>query len=80
MQTKHTPDDQKKYKCDICGKGFYQKMDFQDHKNTHTGEKPYKCKYCSASFASQGTHAMHQRTHLGHRRDYSKKLIKTEKN
>ena len=55
-------------------------MDFQDHKNTHTGEKPYKCKYCSASFASQGTHAMHQRTHLGHRRDYSKKLIKTEKN
>ena len=73
VQTNHTSDEEKKYKCDVCGKGFYQKGAFQDHMNTHTGEKPYKCKFCSACFASKGNHAMHQRGHLGHRRNYSKK-------
>ena len=69
----HTPNDQKKYKCDVCGKGFVAKDHLNDHKNIHTGEKPYKCKFCSACFASKGTHAMHERSHVGRRRDYSKK-------
>ena len=72
FESKHTPNDQKKYKCDVCGKGFVANEYLKDHANVHTGEKPYKCIYCSMSFASKGTHAMHQRTHLGHRRKYSK--------
>ena len=35
VQTNHTSDEEKKYKCDVCGKGFYQKGAFQDHMNTH---------------------------------------------
>lgn len=73
IQSKHTPNDLKKYKCEVCGKGFAAKGNFEDHKNIHTGEKPYKCKYCMACFASKGTHAMHERKHLGYSRDYSKK-------
>ena len=73
VQTQHTHNDNKKYKCEVCGKGFYHKAAYLDHKNVHTGEKPYKCKFCSACFASKGTHAMHQKGHLGHRRNYSKK-------
>ena len=69
----HTPNDQKKYKCEICGKGFSVKENFLEHNNVHTGEKPFKCKFCSACFASRGTHAAHQRSHLGHRRNYTKK-------
>ena len=73
IASKHTPNDLKKFKCDVCGKGFAARANFEDHKNIHTGAKPFKCKYCTACFASKGTHAMHERKHLGHRRDYSKK-------
>ena len=73
IDSQHTPNDQKKFKCDVCGKGFVVMAHLDDHKNIHTGEKPYKCKYCTMSFASRGTHGMHERKHLGYRRDYSKK-------
>jgi len=46
IQGQHTLNDDKKYKCDVCGKGFAQKQHLSDHKNIHTGEKPYKCKFC----------------------------------
>ena len=68
VQGQHTLNDDKKYKCDVCGKGFAQKQHLSDHKNIHTGEKPYKCKFCSNCFASKGNHGMHERTHLGYRR------------
>ena len=70
----HTPNDQKKYKCEVCGKGFSGLQHLRDHKNLHTGEKPYKCKYCSSAFASRGNHAMHEKGHLGFKRDQSKKF------
>ncbi len=68
IEQKHTSIYDRKFKCDVCGKGFSDKSKLSDHKNTHTGEKPFKCKFCTAAFASRGTHAMHQRSHLGHRR------------
>ena len=68
MSSKHTSIYDRKYKCDVCGKGFHEKALLRDHQNTHTGAKPYKCKFCNACFASKGTHGMHQRSHLGHRR------------
>ena len=68
MNSKHTSIYDRKFKCDICGKGFNDKAKLSDHNNVHTGEKPFKCKFCNACFASRGTHAMHQRSHLGHRR------------
>ena len=61
LQRQHTSNDDKKYKCDVCGKGFAAKQQFSDHKNIHTGERPYKCKFCSACFASRGNHGMHER-------------------
>ena len=80
VQSKHTPNDLKKFKCDLCGKGFAVKDNLKDHKNIHTGVKPYKCMYCPLSFASKGTHRMHQRKHLGYRRDFSKKNRNKRKN
>ena len=65
----HATNDEKKYKCNVCNKGFVDIARLRDHKNIHTGEKPYKCKLCSACFASQGTHLGHERSHLGIKRN-----------
>ena len=51
----HMPDELKKYKCDICGKGFPTNQHFKNHRNIHTGEKPYKCKSCNKGFAQKIT-------------------------
>ena len=72
IKSAHTSDEQKKYKCDACGKGFVDNHSLSDHINVHTGEKPYKCKFCSSCFASRGTYAMHERSHLGRGRKIKK--------
>ena len=64
----HTANEEKKYKCEHCGKGFVANDKLQDHINTHTGEKPHVCKVCGKGFASLGTHKMHERMHAGYRR------------
>ena len=68
MQQAHTANDDKKFKCEHCGKGFIVNDRLQDHINTHTGEKPHVCKVCGKGFASLGTHKMHERMHEGYRR------------
>ena len=73
IDSKHTSNEDKKHKCDICSKGFINITRLNEHKNIHTGEKPFKCKFCSKCFASRGTQAMHQRSHLGHHRNHAKK-------
>jgi KRAB domain-containing zinc finger protein len=36
----------KRFKCDVCDKGFSQNGNLQTHIRTHTGNKPYKCDIC----------------------------------
>jgi hypothetical protein len=69
MHQKHTPASERKYKCEICGKGFCDKSRLKDHINVHTGEKPHKCKFCDKGFASFGTKAGHERSHMGLKRN-----------
>ena len=72
IEAAHTPDDQKKCRCDVCGKGFSCNQRLSEHLNIHTEEKPFKCRYCSASFASRGTCAGHERGHNGRGRKIQK--------
>jgi len=74
IRAQHTSNNDKRHKCDVCGKGFNDMGPFKDHKNIHTGEKPYKCKYCSACFASRGNHRQHEKTHIGQGRKHNKQM------
>lgn len=39
-----------KYTCRKCGKGFHVLSWFQEHDNYHTGAKPFECEFCSKKF------------------------------
>ncbi|KAK3599779.1 hypothetical protein CHS0354_037265 [Potamilus streckersoni] len=50
-------------KCEICGKLFVHKKDFESHMNRHTGARPYKCKYCGKDFNDRSNLRQHVRSH-----------------
>ncbi|XP_035828825.1 uncharacterized protein LOC101846254 [Aplysia californica] len=54
-----------KYKCEVCGSEFSQKVQLKVHKRTHTGEKPYNCEVCGATFSRIGHLQIHKRRHTG---------------
>ena len=65
----HTAPEERRYKCELCNKGFSTKQRLTDHVHTHTGEKPYTCQYCGKGFANSSGCRLHVRfTHLGQKR------------
>ena len=44
IKTKHLENNQKKYQCQTCGKGFVRKYQFNDHERTHSKIKPFLCR------------------------------------
>ena len=44
IKTKHGPEESKKFKCKICGKGFILRDKLASHLIFHSDVKPYECK------------------------------------
>ena len=44
LKTKHLDNEEKKYQCQTCGKGFVRKHKLQNHERTHSKIKPYLCR------------------------------------
>uniref|UniRef100_A0A6A7FXI4 Zinc finger protein 501-like n=2 Tax=Hirondellea gigas TaxID=1518452 RepID=A0A6A7FXI4_9CRUS len=65
--TNQNDDDEenKPYKCTVCGKGFKLRSGLQQHERTHSSDRPYVCPDCGKLFR-QPTHLQqHTRIHTG---------------
>lgn len=51
----------KKFKCDICGRGFGDNTSRKSHMRIHLGEKPYQCDQCEYKSASSGGLTTHKK-------------------
>lgn len=51
------------YPCSVCFREFRQKVQRDDHENTHTGRRPHQCKFCPKEFMNLVTLRRHYKTH-----------------
>ncbi|KAG7315304.1 hypothetical protein KOW79_021392 [Hemibagrus wyckioides] len=58
---------ERKYKCDECGKSFFQLCHLKKHKTTHSELKPYACTECGKRYRSKESYHAHLLAHGGQR-------------
>jgi len=58
----HSSQEQKRYKCEICGKGFMSFHVFDGHMNGHNNIKPHQCRWCDKSYQNGPNKAAHERS------------------
>ena len=51
------------FKCEHCGKGFFEDQKLKQHLRIHTGDKPFKCHLCTYKCAVKGNLTKHFKTH-----------------
>ena len=62
IRSVHLKDENKRFRCNICQKGFTEKQNLLDHENTHTGRKPYQCRWCDNSYQNGSNLMAHERS------------------
>jgi hypothetical protein len=58
----HKQENEKKYQCKTCGRGFMTLDAMESHDTVHTGEKPKACRFCDKRYKSSSTTRHHERT------------------
>ena len=51
------------FKCEECGKAFFEDQKLKQHRRIHTGDKPFKCHLCAYKCAVKGNLTKHLKTH-----------------
>jgi len=67
MRFVHTPDEERKFQCQQCGKGFDHMKNLDQHMmNKHLKLKPYNCRYgCEISYNDKSNRNHHERRQHG---------------
>ena len=55
----HIDPEDRKYKCEICFKGFLVPRKLKEHILTHANIKPFKCAICNQAFSNYSGHRQH---------------------
>ncbi|CAL8296663.1 unnamed protein product [Arctogadus glacialis] len=53
----------RKYRCDVCLKGFASPSKLERHYIIHTGQRPFRCEICSKTFTQSSHLRTHQKSH-----------------
>ena len=63
----HTAEEDKRFVCDLCGKGFHQKKKLENHKmNNHLKLRPHRCRYgCDIGYNDTSNRNAHERKKHG---------------
>jgi len=63
MKQAHTPDNQKPFQCQDCGKGFVEKRGLEHHRmNVHLKLRPYNCRYgCDIAYNDTSNRNQHEK-------------------
>ena len=73
----HTPDEEKQFRCNECGKGFISASRMREHVNIHLGVKPHMCPHCGKSFSNVSNLQAHTRKlHPQHFKEGGKKSVR----
>ena len=66
IQQAHVSPQDRKHKCELCGKGFSTRQRLDDHNNIHTGARPYICEQCGLTYINNANKNQHiRRVHRG---------------
>ena len=68
IKAMHTSDEQKKFQCQDCGKGFLLRSILEKHVvNVHTKTYPYRCRYagCDAKYNDKSNQLCHEKKKHG---------------
>ncbi|GFR99496.1 zinc finger protein 458 [Elysia marginata] len=73
---RHT-NEERPYKCPLCGKGFRTQTTLRTHKMLHTGELPYECDICGKRFIQTSGLNAHKLRHTAEEEATANKIKKT---
>ncbi|KAH6664176.1 hypothetical protein B0J14DRAFT_493861 [Halenospora varia] len=66
-KTPQVTEDEAKYKCNICPKGFTRAMILREHMRSHNNDHPFGCEECPKSFTRLKDRQRHEVTHFNSR-------------